>query len=292
MNSKEIQNYKEAGEISKKVKEYARKIIKPGVLLKDVAEKIENKIIELGGKPAFPVNLSINEIAAHYTPSSNDENTAKGLLKIDLGVHIKGYISDTAFSLDLENSEQNKDLIKASKLAIEKVEKNLKPGIEIFKIGEIIQNQITSFNFSPIKNLSGHSLNKYQIHSGITIPNYNNNNKNKLIKGAYAIEPFATSGQGEVYEGKPSGIYSLIEKKPVRNQQARKILEFIEQEYLTIPFCERWICKKFSQYKIALSLLEKQGIIRQYPQLIEKSKSKVAQTEHTFLIKEKVEKIS
>lgn len=86
-----------AGKIASETREYARTIIKKGYLLLEIAEKIESKIIELGAKPAFPVNLSINEIAAHYTPSYDDEKTAQGLIKIDLGVHIDGWIADTAF---------------------------------------------------------------------------------------------------------------------------------------------------------------------------------------------------
>ena len=97
-----------AGKIASQVRENARQFIKKGMPLLEIAEKIENEIVKLGGKPAFPTNLSINEIAAHYTPSYDDKTIATGLLKIDLGVHINGYIADTAFSMDLENSEKNK----------------------------------------------------------------------------------------------------------------------------------------------------------------------------------------
>jgi len=290
----EIDNYRKAGSIAREVKHYTKSIIKPGIPLIEIAEKIENKIKELGGKPAFPVNLSINEIAAHYTPSPNDKTKASGLLKVDFGVHVSGFIIDTAFSLDLENDEENKKLILAAEKALQEATKIIKPEIEIWKIGQAIQKTITSLNFSPVRNLSGHELGRYKIHAGLTIPNTNNNNKTKLEEGVYAVEPFSTSGVGMVYESKPSGIYILQEKKSIRNLLARKILDFIEKEYRTLPFCERWIVKKFgTKSLLALNFLEKERILYNYPTLVEKSHKKVAQAEDTLLItEEKVEVLS
>jgi len=291
MAPEEIEKYRKAGSIARKVKEYAKKIIKPGVPLLEIAERIENKIIELGAKPGFPVSLSIDDIAAHSTPSYNDKTPAFGLLKIDLGVHSDGFIADTAFSMDLENSKENKKLIEAAEKALKEAIKIIKPGIEICEIGKQIQETISSSGFTPVRNLSGHQIDRYKIHAGITIPNYNNNNKNKLHEGIYAVEPFSTLGIGLVYEGKPSGIYALIEKKPVRDKKTREILKFIEEEYKTIPFCERWLINRFGTCSIfALKQLKQLNIIKEYPQLIEKSRRKVAQAEHTLLVaKEKVE---
>jgi len=280
-----------AGKIASEVKEYAKTIVKKQMLLLEIAEKIENKIIELGGKPAFPVNTSINEIAAHYTPSADDSSVAHGLLKIDLGVHIDGWIADTAISFDLENSEQNKKLIQASKDALEnaielvskKVEKK-----EILTTGEIgkkIQETIESHGFLPIINLSGHQIERYDLHAGLTIPNIDNKSTDIISPGSYAIEPFVTNGNGKIRDGKPSGIYMLTNPKTPRTPIAREILNYIGEEYQTIPFCSRWIVKKFgAKTFFALKQLEENGSLHQFPQLIESSNSKVAQTEHTILI--------
>jgi len=276
---------KKAGEIAQKVKAYAKEIIKKDVKLLDIADKIDAKILELGGKTAFPVNLSINDIAAHYTPTYNDDSTAKGLLKVDIGVHINGAIADTAFSLDLENSEENQKLIKASQNALNSALKIVKHGAKLNEIGKTIQTEIEGLGFSPIRNLCGHSLGEYLVHGGLTIPNYDNGNDAELDSGAYAIEPFATTGTGIVYEGKPSGIYQLLERKAVRDSLARQIMDFIEEEYKTLPFAQRWIIKKFStRALISLSLMEKAGIIKQYSQLVEKSHEPVSQAENTILI--------
>jgi len=277
-----------AGNIAKQVREFAKSIIKPNAKLLDIAEKIETKIIELGAKPAFPVNLSINEIAAHYTPSYNDISLARGLLKVDIGVQIDGEIADTAFSLDLENSKENKKLIEASEKALKNVIQNVKIGISLGEIGKTVQQTIESEGFSPIINLSGHEMKEHELHAGLMIPNVDNKMPDKITKGLYAIEPFATSGSGRVIEGKPSGIYLLQDDKNVRNNEARKILNFIIKEYKTLPFCSRWIIKKFGIKSLfALRQLEENGNLHQYPQLIEISHSKVSQSEHTVLIEDK-----
>lgn len=279
-----------AGETAKQVREYAKKIIKKNMRLVEIAEKIEDKIIELGGKPAFPTNLSIDDIAAHYTPSSEDKTLATGLLKVDFGVHISGYISDTAFSIDLENSEENKKLIQTAENALENAINKIKnsSSITTSEIGEEIQKTIESHGFSPIVNLSGHSMEEYDLHAGITIPNVKERREIPIEDGLYAIEPFVTSGTGKVYDGKPSGIYALIDTKTIRNPTARKIIEFAFEEYQSLPFCSRWIVKKFGPSAIfALKQLKENGNIHEYEQLIESSHEKVAQAEHTILITDK-----
>ncbi len=285
MNSEEIAKLKQAGEIAQKAKLFAKEIVKPGVSLLEIAEKIESKIKELGGNPAFPVNLSINEIAAHSTPNYNDETKAFGLLKVDLGVHIEGYVADTALSFDLENSEENRQLIKTAEDALKKGVETINYKTKLSEIGKAIEQAIKSKGFQPIINLSGHSIAQYDLHSGITIPNYNNAQALELKEGTYAIEPFATIGSGKVKDGKPSGIYSLEKDGPVRDSFAREVLAYIKQEYQTLPFCSRWLVKKFgTRALIALKRIEEAGLVRHYPQLVEASKSPVAQAEHTMII--------
>ncbi|HTY43645.1 MAG TPA: M24 family metallopeptidase, partial [Patescibacteria group bacterium] len=152
-----------AGKIASEVREYAKSFIKPNMKLLEIAEKIEEKIKKLGGEPAFPTNLSINEIAAHYTPSHNDETLAHGLLKVDLGVHVDGWTADIAFSIDLEASSLNKKLIEASESALKKALEISKENVSISEIGRAIQKTIESHGFSPIINLSGHEMEQYDL---------------------------------------------------------------------------------------------------------------------------------
>ncbi len=279
-----------AGKIASKVKSWIKPQIKKDMPLIEIAEKIESKIIELGGKPAFPVNLSIDNIAAHYTPSHDDKIIAHGLLKVDFGVHVDGWTSDNAFSVDLENSEENKKLIKASEDALEKAIKIIKEKkeIKLSEVGSKIQETIESYGFSPIINLSGHSMSEWELHSGITVPNINDKKNIKLEPGLYAIEPFATTGSGKVHDGKPSGIYELISERNVRSPIARKVLKLVIEEYSTLPFCSRWIVKKLgTRALIGLKQLEDNGNLHHFPQLVEKvsgKEIKVSQAEETIFI--------
>ena len=274
-----------AGKIAAQVRDYAKKIIEPGMPLLEIAEKIEAKIVSLGGKSAFPVNLSINDIAAHYTPIPEDKTLALGLLKVDIGVHVDGYIADTAFTLDLESSEENKLLIQAAEEALENAINITNKDTKLKDIGKVIEETISSKGFTPIINLSGHEMQPYDLHAGITVPNIDNKQEGKIGTGLFAIEPFSTTGSGRVYDGKPSTIYQLLEPKMPRSNDARKILSFIQEEYDTLPFCSRWIFKKFGvKALIALKQLEDAGIIHQYQMLVESGHGKVAQAEHTILI--------
>ena len=284
MNKEQIQNYKQAGEIAKQVTVYAKQLIKPNMTLLEIAQKIHKKIQELGAEQAFPVNLSINEIAAHYHPTLEDETKAQGLLKVDIGIHINGFIADTAFSLDLTSDNKHKELIEASEQALNNSLNILNKNPTLNQIGQEIQQAIEEKGFSPIVNLSGHELAQYKVHAGITIPNYANNNNNKIQEGAYAIEPFATTGQGKVYEGPTSNIYAITNHKNTRSPIARKILNYVWEKYQTLPFSLREIQEKFGPMsRLGIKELEQAGILHNFPQLIEISHKPVSQAEHSFM---------
>lgn len=284
MNKQQLENYKKAGEIAKQTREFAKQLIKPDMPLVEIAQKIEAKIVELGGEVAFPVNLSIDDIAAHFHPTLEDETKASGLLKIDLGVHIKGFIADTAFTLDLTPNNEHKELIQATDEALKKALELAKNSPTLNEIGELIQKTIEDKGFSPIVNLSGHSLDEYDIHAGITIPNYANGNENKLGLGAFAIEPFATTGEGRIYEGPDGNVYALMNAKNTRSPTARKILDWVIEKKKALPFSLREIQEKFGPMsRLAIKELVQQEIIHSFPQLIEKAHKPVAQSEHTFI---------
>lgn len=288
MEKQEIQKITEAGQIAKQAVEYAKSLIKPDMLLLEIANKIEEKIHQLKAKPAFPVNLSINEIAAHFTPAYNDETKAHGLLKVDIGVHIDGFIADTAFSLDLDNSEENKRLIKAAEEALNKALEKIRLKSTTREIGLEIKKACESFKVQPIHNLSGHSIESYTVHAGLTIPNFDNLQNIEIEEGIYAIEPFTTLGQGAVKDGKPSEIYHLEKQGNVRDIFAREVLQYIKEEFKALPFCSRQIHKKFGTRGIlALKQIDQAGLLHRYHQLIEISNAKVAQAEHTVLLTKK-----
>src|SRR3989339_702287 len=184
------QNYIKAGRISAEVLEYGKSLIKKGNFLLDATEKIENKIFELGGKPAFPVQFSCNEIAAHFC-AEEDDNTIfdEQVVSLDLGVHVDGAIGDNAYTIDL--SGKYNDLVKAAQKALEEALKIVDVGTELRQIGKSINDTIKSYGYTPVRNLAGHGLDLYNIHTNPTIPNIDNGNKTTLKKGmAFAVEPF------------------------------------------------------------------------------------------------------
>jgi len=287
-----LEDLKKASEITKKAKREAEKLLKPGESIYNIAETIEQKIIDLGGFPSFPVNISINNIAAHYTPTINDNTILKDgdVVKFDFGAQVNGYCIDTAFTVEI-NDNKYKDLIEASRNALENVKKIIRKDIEISEIGKVIENTIKSYNYNPIYNLSGHRIEQYILHSRITIPNYDNKSKVKLNEGIYAIEPFATNGIGFAKEDKPSGIYSIISDKPIRDPNIKKFFQEIYNKYKTLPFAYRWLYKDYNNkinLKLFIEYLKKNGNIYEYPILVEQSNGIVTQFETTFYIYDRV----
>ncbi len=282
-----MDDYIKSGEICKKVREYGVSLLKEDTKFIDIAEKIEDKIIELGGEPAFPVDIGINHLAAHDSPRYNDERILKkgDVVKLDVGVHVNGAIADTAVTVEIGTSKYKK-LIESAEEALKKAIEVAKPGIEIRKIGVVIKETIENYGYIPIVNLSGHRLDKYEVHAIPSIPNIDNGDNTKLKEGqVFAIEPFATNGAGKVIEGRPSGIYGLILIKNVRDKNTRELLKYLVEKYKTLPFSERWLIKKFGlKIKFSLLSLEREGVIKQYTILPEKNAGQVAQAERTLII--------
>ncbi|ACS90554.1 Methionine aminopeptidase [Thermococcus sibiricus MM 739] len=279
-----------AGKITKEIKKEVLHLIKPGTSLYEIAEFVEKRTVELGGKPAFPCNLSINEIAAHYTPYDGDKVVLKegDYLKVDLGVHVDGYIADTAFTVRVGMEED--DLIEASKEALENAIAVIKAGVKINEIGKVIEETIRGHGFNPIVNLSGHVIERYKLHTGISIPNiYRPHDNYELKEGdIVAIEPFATTGAGQVIETPPTLIYMYIRDRPVRLPQARTLLSYVKKNFSTLPFAYRWVQNLMPevQLKLALIQLEKVGAFYGYPILKEIKGGIVSQAEHTVIVEE------
>jgi len=277
-----------AGEIARRVKEEVIDLIKPGARLYDIAEFVERRIVELGGKPAFPCNLSINSNAAHYTPYKGDESVLKegDYLKVDLGVHVEGYIADTALTFRVGMEED--ELMEASREALENAIATVRAGVKIREIGKVIEDTIRRKGFKPIVNLSGHKIERFKLHAGVSIPNvYRGGDTYELKEGdVIAIEPFATTGAGQVIEVPPALIFMFLRDRPVRSAQARRLLIHIKREYNGLPFAYRWLqgFMPEGQLKLALSQLDRVGAIYSYPILREVRGGMVSQFEHTVIV--------
>jgi len=278
-----LENYRRAGVILVEVRKGATGLIKVGGSLLEVAEFVENNIREKGGEPAFPCNISRNEEAAHATPSI-DDTTVFGkddLVKLDIGVHIDGYIADSAVTVDLSGNYDG--LVKAAEAALDEAIKIIRDGVSTIELGEVIGNTIKERGYKPVVNLSGHGLSRYDSHAPPTIPNVKYEHGVTLHENnVVAIEPFATDGGGKVVESGNAEIFSLIKPKPIRMREAKKLLDEIKN-YQGLPFAKRWLPRE--RLELALRTVETAGILRDYPVLREEEKGMVSQAEHTVIIK-------
>ncbi len=295
MDEEEVKNYIRAGEIAARVRDFAEKTARPGMKILDLAELVEKKIVELGGKPAFPCNISINQEAAHRTPIIGDELVIPedSVVKIDLGVHVDGYIADTAVTVSF--NPKYEPLLNAVREALDKALKIVSPGIKFSEIGKIIENTLRSHGFKPIKNLSGHSLDRFIIHAGESIPNYYERISFSRFKTnrAYAIEPFGTDGKGFVVESDTITIHALWKTGKVKGLtlDEKKLFNTIRERFKTLPFTERWLQDVFEhdveRLRRTMEKLLSKKIIFGYPILIEAGNGMVAQFEHTILVLDK-----
>lgn len=288
MEKEVLEKYKKAGQINAEIRREAEKILKPGLKILDLANMIEGLIEKKGGKPAFPVNISINEIAAHYTPSFNDtrEIVDGDLVKIDVGSHVDGYIGDMAFSY----CSQPNGLIKASEKVLESAIKIVKPGVSVGDIGTRIEETAKAQGVGVIVNLTGHTLDKYVFHGPPSILNVKNDIAHKFKEGdVIALEPFITESNGHVKNSGTVEIFRYMMNKPVRLTEARNILAMARDEYSSLPFAKRWLYKKFSPIKVSLALRQLGMVeaLEEYPVLKEINNQPIAQSEHTIIVQDK-----
>jgi len=281
-----IKDYRTAGKVAHAALHYGASLIKPGASMRDVLDKVEVFIREQGCEPAFPAQSCVNDVAAHYCPTEQDDHiyTETDLVKIDVGVHKNGYVGDNAISISFDGKHQ--DLIDAAIAAVAAAEAVLKPGATPNDVGEAISTAITTRGFLPIRNLTGHGLAQYIVHDKPSMPNYPSGDTTLLEEGqVIAIEPFATTGSaGMIVNSTNTTLFSLKAKKPVRSPHARAALQLIEQ-FNGLPFTTRWITRELGgKGLLGLNELKRAGMLETYPPLPEKSGGLVAQHEHTFLI--------
>jgi len=287
LNADVLEKYEEAGQIASKVRMKIEDSVREGMRIIDICEMVEENIRNLGGEPAFPCNVSVNEIAAHYTSPPRDERIIPdgSVVKIDIGVHIDGYIVDTATTVCF-NSEYE-EMVRTSRIALETAIRTIRPGISTSDLGSKIQRVIENRGFKPISNLTGHQIGRYMIHAGKSLPNVSHVSFRKIHEGeVYAIEPFVTTpnAKGRVIEGEEAHIFRLLKRKKMKLREARRLLTFIERKFRTLPFAKRWLIKDHILNEFAFTCLLESKCLMAYPVFIEESGQWVAQFEHTVYI--------
>ena len=284
----QIEDYVKAGKIAGEVRENVRQKDWIGSTLAEICDYVESEIIKRGAKCAFPVNTSLNEIAAHYTAEPNDPKTVSDsdLVKIDLGAQINGYIADTAVTVNYD--PQYDSLVQAAENALQAAMSMIKVGVKSKDVGRKIQNTIMDMGLKPIANLSGHSLDQYTIHAGKTVPNMWTIGSFSFSENeAFACEPFVTTKNalGFVRNGKIKNIFALASRKMTKDDEADKLLEYIWNNFNMLPFALRWIVKEWEEKEARrlLDFLVKKKAVKAYAILVEANGKTVAQAEHTFI---------
>ncbi|MGQ9506724.1 MAG: type II methionyl aminopeptidase [Candidatus Bathycorpusculaceae bacterium] len=278
-----------SGKILRETREEIKNFVHEEMPIIEICEKAENLIRRKGGKPAFPCNVSINEIAAHYTSPPNDERKIpkKSIVKVDIGVHVDGYVTDTAVTLCF--NPEYESLVETAEQALKTAIENIRPEISTSKLGAIIEKTIKNRGFKPISNLTGHQVGRYLVHAGTSIPNVSQLSFSKIkLNEVYAIEPFVTlpNAVGQVKDGEEVTIFRFLKSRSLKNPHAKKLLKHVEKNFRTLPFAERWLKNVVPQahYQEAFKELLTSKSIMGYPVFVEASRKPVAQAEHTVLI--------
>jgi len=304
-------NIRRAAEVHRQARKYARKTIKPGMTMLEVVDTIEDctrALVEENGMEAgigFPTGVSLNNCAAHYTPNAGDAIVLQqgDVLKVDIGVHVKGRIVDSAFTMTWEPTYDK--LVEAVKAATNAGVREAGIDARLGEIAAVIQETMESYEVEigsktipvkPIENLSGHSINAYQIHGGKSILLVKNDDQTKMEEGeSFAIETFGSTGRGRVVESGDCSHYAKIVDAPhvpLRLTSAKGLLRTITKEFGTLPFCRRYLDRAGeTKYLLALNHLVAQGIVQEYPPLCENKGAMTAQFEHTILLRPTVKEV-
>ena len=284
-----IEKFHLSGKILRESREELKPLIQENMPIIEVCEKAESLIKQKGGKPAFPCNVSINEVTAHYTSPPNDSTKIpeNSVVKVDMGVHIDGYVTDTAFTVCF--NPEHMTMVLAAQDGLQAAIDTIHADMSTSTIGAIIEKTIRNRGFKPISNLTGHSVGRYLIHAGTSIPNIKQFSLTKVKKGQiYAIEPFSTllEAVGRVENHPKKTIFRLIKNKKIQNPYAQKLLKYIDKNFKTLPFAERWLKDVIpsNQHNQAFNNLIKSKAISGYPILVEVSGKTVCQAEHTILV--------
>ncbi len=246
----------------------------------EVVEIVER--IVFSEKPAFPTNICCEHVAAHYTPDAGVRKELSGLVKLDVGVHVNGWITDAAVTIDVDG--RWKQILEASREALRRAIDTIRPGVRLSDVGRVIWETAKEYGVKPIRNLGGHQIGRYALHAGLFVPNVPEGSGQIKEGMLLAIEPFMTNGDGYVREGNTVHIFSLSEER-ARTPFAKQIIEYIRENFGRLPFALRWIENEFGQQvRLAIYELVRMGSLRQYPVLLERKGCQVAQFETTVYV--------
>jgi methionyl aminopeptidase len=287
MDAYALECHRKAGAIAGACREWAREAIQPGVRVRDVLEGIEQRIADAGAAPAFPAQSSRNAVAAHYCSSPDDDMTYEvgDCVKVDVGVHVDGYIADTALSVDLSEDGRWTPLVEASRDALAAAIAAVEPGKRVGEVGAAIERTILAAGFEPVRNLTGHGLARWKVHTSPQVPNYGEAGGGRFKEGSVvAIEPFASTGRGYIRERGKAEVFMMV--RPPRKAKGldKDVLRDI-QAWRGLPIARRYFRDHDPEVlDDTIGKLARQGSLMRYPPLVEDDGVMVTQHEHSLYI--------
>ncbi len=287
MDAHALECHRKAGRIAAECREWARESIKPGVRVRDILEGVERQIYEAGAAPAFPAQSSRNSCAAHYCSSPEDEMTYEvgDCVKVDIGVHVDGYIADNACSVDLSTDGRWTPLVRASADALAAAIATVEPGVRVGEVGAAIERTIMGAGFEPVRNLTGHGLARWKVHTAPQVPNYGERGGGRIAEGSViAIEPFASTGRGYIHERGKAEVFMMVRPPMKAKGLDKDVLKEI-QGWRGLPIARRYFNHlPTDAVEDTLAKLARQGSLVRYPPLVEEEGVMVTQTEHSMYV--------
>jgi methionyl aminopeptidase len=173
-----------------------------------VADAVEKVVFE-EARPAFPCNVSKDNVAAHHAPTDADPTdlSSAKLVKIDAGAQVDGWIGDSAFTYVFTDDDVALRVARAARAALEAAMHVVKPGVSVREIGKEISRVAKEYGVKPVSNLGGHQISRYVLHAGLFVPNVPEGNATIEEGMIIAIEPFMTNGRGAVHDGTVANIF-------------------------------------------------------------------------------------
>jgi methionyl aminopeptidase len=282
-----LESYRKAGRIASECREWAKENIRPGVTIRHVLETVEAMIRERGAQPGFPAQSSRNSVAAHYCSSPEDEQGYEegDCVKVDIGVHVDGYVADTAASVDLSRDGRWTPLVEAAGSALAAAIASVRDGVSLSEVGGAIERTILAAGYQPVRNLTGHGLGRWKVHTPPQIPNYAERGSGHLKQDmVFAIEPFATTGRGWIHEAGKAEVFMMVRPPAKAKGLDREVLRAIES-WRGLPIARRYFAHLDREaVEDALSKLVRQGSLVRYPPLCEDEGTMVAQAEHSIYL--------
>jgi methionyl aminopeptidase len=279
--------FRKAGRIASDCREWAKANIKPGVSIRYVLETVEDTIRQRGAAPGFPAQSSRNQIAAHYCSSPEDDQCYQenDCVKVDIGVHVDGYIADTAASVDLSADGRWTALINSSRSALAAAIATIRNDVQLADIGGAIERTILAAGYQPVRNLTGHGLGRWKVHTAPQIPNYPERGSGTLKTGmVFAIEPFASTGRGYIREAGKAEVFMLVRPPAKAKGLDKDVLKAIES-WRGLPIARRYFLHLDREaVEDTITKLARQGSLVRYPPLVEDEGVMVAQYEHSIYL--------